>query len=81
MSPLDLIAYVTDLFILVSYYLFVTRNSARLFNWANAVGAIPLIGVEVAAHTYPPMVLTVAFGLIGVLGLVNRRRGDSVPSP
>jgi hypothetical protein len=75
MTIIDVLAYVADAAILVTYYLLATRGAryGRALHMANAIGAVPILATEWIAHAYPPMVLTAAFGSIGVAGLIQRR--------
>ena len=51
-----------------------TRSTvSHWFNWANAVGCVPLIYVEVVTGAWPALPLTLAFGLIGAFGVVTHR--------
>lgn len=73
MSLLSVVAYLADAAVLGTYALMVRTGRRRPFHWANALGFPPILGTEVLAHAYPPMVLTVAFGLLGLFGVI---RGD-----
>jgi uncharacterized protein YqgC (DUF456 family) len=69
MSVLSVLAYGADAAVLATYWHLARTGSARLFHWANAIGCLPLIGVELVAHLYQPLILSVAFGIIGALGV------------
>lgn len=68
---LTAVAYLADAVILGSYGFLARTGRSRPFHWANAVGCVPLLAVEVVAHAWPPLVLTAAFGAIGLAGLVR----------
>ncbi len=70
LKPADVVAYVADAFILVTYFLLALRGwSVWWFNLANAVGGIPLLVIEWRQRAYPVMPLTATFTAIGWLGL------------
>lgn len=67
----DILAYAASIWILGTYLLFHHGKPVRWFNWANCLGAIPVAIVEILAGTYPPLVLTAAFGFLGLYGLLH----------
>lgn len=68
----DIFAYVADAAILGTYAASVRDASrVRWFHWANAIGAVPIVAVEIVVAAWPPLVLTVAFGLIGCAGVLR----------
>ena len=74
MDALTVIAYAASAWVLVAYGLMINgRWNARRLSWANAVGAIPISATEILGRTYPPLVLTAAFGMLGVYGLLRTR--------
>ena len=66
------LAWVADVAILGSYYLFVSRGWERPFHWANALGCIPLLVVELQSGATQVVPVTAAFGLIGWYGILSR---------
>ncbi len=66
------LAWVADVAILGSYYLFTTRGYERPFHWANALGCIPLLAVEVTAGAWQVVPVTAAFGVIGWVGVLRK---------
>lgn len=71
MVMLDVLAYLADAWILGTYLYAATRGRQRPFHWANAIGCLPILAVEVVASAWPAFVLTLAFGFIGCVGVVN----------
>lgn len=75
MTPITVAAYIADVWILFTYFALARwKANPWHFHLANAFGCIPLIATEIAARAYAPMVLTVAFGAIGWVGLSRGRR-------
>ncbi len=74
MQALSVLAYGADAAVLATYWHLARTGSARPFHWANAIGFVPLAATEIVAHVYPPLVLTVAFGALGILGLIRTRK-------
>jgi hypothetical protein len=70
----DILAYAASVWILGTYLLFHHGKPVRWFNFANFLGAVPVAIVEILAGTYPPLVITAAFGVIGLYGLIRPRR-------
>lgn len=62
--------------VIVGCYGLVNAGKARrsLFDWANALGAAPLVISEIMVGAWSVLVLTACFGGIGVLGIVEDRR-------
>lgn len=75
---LDVLAYGASGWILGTYLLFHHGKPARWFNWANFGGAFPVAVVEILARTYPPLVITAAFGVIGLYGLLRPQKNTEV---
>ena len=69
---LNLVAYLASATVLFTYFRSTRGGTIRAFHWANFLGCFPLIMVEFERQTYPPMVLTIAFGIIGFLGLTAK---------
>lgn len=69
-STIIVLAYVSDAWVLATYALMAAGRRSLWFHMANALGAVPIAAVEIAARTWPPLILTVAFGLIGAVGMV-----------
>lgn len=74
MTGLDGVAYAADAAILGSYAYLTRTGKAWWFHAANAVGFVPLMLIEVLAHAWPVLPITVTFGLLGAYGVV---RGES----
>lgn len=79
MSALSVLAYCADAAVLATYWHLARTGSARPFHWANAIGFVPLAVVEIVGHIYPPLILTVAFGVIGIAGLIQTRKDRHAP--
>lgn len=69
---IDLLAYLASATIIGTYYLVATERKPDIwFHWANAIGAI-FTGISTYVHhAYPSLVLTVAFGTIGTVGILK----------
>lgn len=78
MTLLEFVAYLADAWILAAYARSVIRQDARPFHWANAVGCLPIIGVEVITEAWPALVLTAFFGVIGIAGLLHGDFDDDI---
>jgi hypothetical protein len=72
-SVIAALAYVADAWVLGTYALMARSGRTRPFHLANAVGFAPLLASEIVAHVYPPLVLTLAFGVLGWVGLWKER--------
>lgn len=79
-TPLDIIAYLADIAILATYAATAKGRAVRWFHLANAIGCFPVIGVEVVAGAWPPLVLTAAFGVIGSVGFFTYQPPVKIPS-
>lgn len=79
MKPLDIIAYVSDAWVLATYAWLARRAKPIPFHWANALGAAPLLVIEVTQKAWPVLPLTSTFCLLGWWGLwteyVTKRAG------
>lgn len=74
MTGLTLVAYAADAAILGTYAVMASgRRSPFPFHCANAIGAPPIVATEIAARAWPALVLTVAFGCIGWVGMLTHR--------
>ena len=75
MLAITILAYVASASILFCYWL-VTKDHKHVhkLNWANGVGAIPLIIVEGMGHAWPAMIVTGAFGILGFAGVLTHHR-------
>ena len=69
---LTALAYLADAFILLTYGL-TLRGHVRPFHWANALGCVPLIAVEVTTGAWPVLPLTASFGVIGWIGVFKTK--------
>lgn len=65
------LGYVADVAILGTYALLARTGKARPFHWANALGVFPVAAVEVVAHAWPVMPLTLTFGVLGWVGVLR----------
>lgn len=74
MTPLLALAYAADGAVVATYLSLVRTGRARAFHWANALGCLPLIAVEIGAHAFAPLVLTAFFGLGGWYGVLKGKR-------
>lgn len=72
MTWLTALAYLADVAVLGTYAMVARGGSVRPFHWANALGCFPIIGVEIVAGAWPPLVLTATFGALGWVGVVKR---------
>jgi len=68
------VAYAADAAILGTYAFMAVRGRPTPFHWANALGAVPLIAVEISAHAWPVVPVTASFGLIGWYGVLTTKR-------
>lgn len=69
---LTILAYLADAAILGTYALIALAPEGKYGRWfdlANGLGAPPLIVIEVAAHAWPVLPITVTFGVLGWLGV------------
>ena len=69
MSAAILAGYLADVCILGTYASSVRTGRLRGFHWANALGAVPLLYLEVGAHLWPVCVISGTFGVLGWLGV------------
>lgn len=74
MSWLNLVAYVSDAFVLGTYALLARTGRALPFHWANALGAVPLLVVEVTTEAWPVVPLTLTFCVLGWVGVITEAR-------
>jgi hypothetical protein len=74
MIIVEALAYVADVWVIGTYVAMVAGRSVRAFHWANAVGAIPIAVTEVAVGAWQALVLTMAFGIAGAIGVWQTRR-------
>jgi hypothetical protein len=70
---ITVLAYVADFAVLFTYGMLARGGSRRPMHWANALGSIPIAATEVVARVWPPLVLTAAFGILGVVGILTDR--------
>lgn len=68
---LSVLAYIADAAILGTYAWLSRKGPSRPFHIANALGAIPLLAVEVTAHAWPVLPVTASFGLVGWYGWLS----------
>ncbi len=84
MTLLNALAWVLNVWVVLTYFMMVRgRWSEFRFDLANALGFIPTATINILAGVYPPLVLTISFGLIGLYGVVRhfaRPRSCSSPS-
>ena len=80
---LNLVGYLADAWIVGTYLLVQRGHPLSWMNYANAIGCIPIIAVELLTHAYPPLVITAAFGIAGLYGIVRswRKTGRSFIAP
>jgi hypothetical protein len=71
MIAVELLAYACSATVLVTYFIMVRKGVERPFHWANALGFPPVLATEIAVGAYPAMVLTVAFGILGWIGVLR----------
>lgn len=77
LALVTILSYITSVLVIAAYAALASRGPGerdqRAFrlHLANAVGFVPTVLVEVAAHAYPPIILTASFGIIGVVGLIQ----------
>lgn len=71
-----LISYAVDAWLLFTYFrLGIGDTGPRPFHWANALGGpVLIVGTLVTVGWVPILVLTIAFTLLGWLGLYNTRK-------
>lgn len=67
------LAHLASASILVTYALMAWRGRIYPFHVANALGAPPLLWVEVSTGAWPVVPLTATFGVLGVVGMVKER--------
>jgi hypothetical protein len=81
MNPLLVIGYVVDVLILLTYARLALTGDSLSFNLANALGGPVLLVVTIATVGWQPLlVLTIAFTLVGVLGVVRALREPWFPT-
>ncbi len=69
MTALTVLAWVLNIWVVLTYAMMVRgRWSEFRFDLANALGFVPTALINVLAGVYPPLVLTISFGLIGAYG-------------
>lgn len=81
MIVLSLLAYASDVAVLATYGILVRGGKRRPMHWANAVGCVPIAATEIIGHVYPPLVLTLAFGVLGIVGLLTDKESLHASGP
>lgn len=71
---LEIIAYLSDAWVLATYALLARRGRVVPFHWANALGAAPLLIIEVTQRAWPVIPLTGTFCVLGWVGLFTHYR-------
>lgn len=64
--------------VLLCYFLMVRKGWVQLFNLANFLGSIALGAYNYSLEAWPTLVLNLAFGAIGLYGLVRGYRAYQV---
>jgi hypothetical protein len=64
---MEILSYIAVVTILCSYA--ILAKHPRLFDWANALGNIPLVYVAYTQEAYASMIIGFCFGLIAVYRL------------
>jgi hypothetical protein len=80
MRTLDLLAYASNAWVLGTYAWLARRGAALPFHFANALGAAPLIAIEIRQEAWPVIPLTGTFCAIGWIGLVTEYRNRKARS-
>jgi hypothetical protein len=70
-TVVTILGFMADAWILSTYALLAHKKIAKPFHWANAIGCFPLIVGEIVVHAWPPLVLTVSFGALGWVGVLQ----------
>lgn len=78
-NPAELAGWVGTATALGGYAYAVHKTRPIIFHWANAVGSIGIGISAAAAGAWPNLVLTVCFGRVGALGVVQYTRGRMGP--
>ena len=68
-------AWAGTVMVLSTYALSALTGNALPFHWANALGGIPLIAVQIRGRVFQPMVVTAAFTIIGWVGIISHYWG------
>ena len=71
MSLLLIASYVASLAVISTYLGLALGWSALRFHWANAIGCVPIIAFSVSVGAYPSAVLSLFFGLVGLVAIVT----------
>lgn len=79
MNALNALAWGLNIYVVLTYFMMVRGQWSEFrFDVANALGFIPTALINIMAGVYPPLVLTISFGLIGCYGTAKelwRRHG------
>ena len=68
---LSALAYLADAVLISAYWWLVRGHSERPYHWANALGAVPLLAVEITARAWPLVPITGMFGVVGWIGVLS----------
>lgn len=69
---LTALSYATSVWVVLTYFMMVRgRWSQFRFDLANAIGFVPVAALNIMAGVYPPLVLTLSFGFIGLYGTIK----------
>jgi hypothetical protein len=73
-TTLQLLGYVSDVWVLSTYFWLAHRSKTLPFHWANALGAVPLLVAEYQLGAWQVIPLTGTFCLLGWFGLAKAWR-------
>jgi hypothetical protein len=72
MNPLEALGWVGVVVVLTTYAASIRLRRPRLFHLGNVVGSVLIGAASWSVGAWPSLALNVAFGAIGVYGLVSR---------
>lgn len=70
---IDLFAYASTLWILVTYFLMNKTGNRTQYNISNAIGWVPILASSVLHQAWPSAFITFSFGMIGIYGLLDKK--------
>lgn len=74
MIVLSLVALAANVWILATYALLARTGRERPFHWANAIGCLPLLAVELVTGAWSIVPLSLTFGVLGLVGVMKKEK-------
>lgn len=71
MTPWEIAGWIGSILAVSSYAAAIKWNRPILFHTGNVIGSILLAAYEISIGAWPTLILSIAFGTIGVVGVVR----------